>query len=228
MTSLPEQITALVARRYPGVWRTLDNMRTRRGKSLPDWPDWCFVPMAGSYAVVSGGGDNRVPPELAMEIAVVAATAAWRPAKRIYRLDPTMQERLCATPLTGDVPSDVLLALPRWGIYVELAAPIDGAVGFFAHLEFDPNDTSPELRILAVSGSTEITNATPVHLYSGSLIKALRRCAEEAQANALRLGVDAAALSSDDELIGQWAERISPFISISLYLCAENAFGKML
>jgi len=30
----------------------------REDRDLPDWPEWCYCPLAGAYAVVSGGGSN--------------------------------------------------------------------------------------------------------------------------------------------------------------------------
>jgi len=34
-----------------------------RAVDLPERPDWCFLPMPGAYAILSGGGDRRAPPE---------------------------------------------------------------------------------------------------------------------------------------------------------------------
>lgn len=47
---------------YPLAWKQINSFREIRGKDLPDWPEWCFCPLAGAYAVVSGGGDNRLNP----------------------------------------------------------------------------------------------------------------------------------------------------------------------
>lgn len=41
------------------------------GAGLPDWPQWCWVPMAGAVSVVSAA------PGPAKDIARVAALAAW-------------------------------------------------------------------------------------------------------------------------------------------------------
>lgn len=72
-----------VSRDYPGVWRQYDRLLAMRGNGLPEWPSWCHCPMAGAYAVVSGGGEGRVPLERSLEISRVAALAAWRPTQGI-------------------------------------------------------------------------------------------------------------------------------------------------
>ncbi|MEW2498504.1 hypothetical protein AB0942_33980 [Streptomyces nodosus] len=52
---------AEVRKRYPDAWAHLNRMVRQKGApGMPDWPDWCWLPMAASYAVVSGGGPNRL------------------------------------------------------------------------------------------------------------------------------------------------------------------------
>ena len=40
------------SRLYPNVWKQVDDFRASR-KDLGDWPEWCFLPLAGTYAIVS-------------------------------------------------------------------------------------------------------------------------------------------------------------------------------
>ena len=57
----PLKILKDFGRKYPGCWKLMENFAASRGKDgLPDYPGWCYVPVAGSYAVISGGGDGRV------------------------------------------------------------------------------------------------------------------------------------------------------------------------
>ncbi len=63
---------------YPDAWKTTDDFRASRGVDLPDWPDWCFTPLATAYAIVSGGGDNRVSLDTAGDVGRLAALSAWR------------------------------------------------------------------------------------------------------------------------------------------------------
>lgn len=63
-----------VGRAYPGAWPAAERFRAlRQTGELPAWPDWCYLPLHAAYAVVSGGGDARVPYERAHHIAIVGA-----------------------------------------------------------------------------------------------------------------------------------------------------------
>ena len=64
-----------VGRAYPSAWAAIDRFRAMREDELPDWPDWCYVPLAGAYAVVSGGGDRRVPFERSHHVGILEALA---------------------------------------------------------------------------------------------------------------------------------------------------------
>lgn len=63
-----------VGRKYPNAWKLTEMFR----ENPPEpWPDWCFLPLAGAYAIVSGGGSRRVSIDDATDIAAVAALTAW-------------------------------------------------------------------------------------------------------------------------------------------------------
>ena len=55
----PIEALHAVGRRYPEMWRRYDYLLSERGKSLPDWPQWCHCPMAAAYSVVSDCSDRR-------------------------------------------------------------------------------------------------------------------------------------------------------------------------
>ena len=42
----PKALLTEYAKRYPGAWRQADMFRQDKGKDLPDWPNWCFLPLA--------------------------------------------------------------------------------------------------------------------------------------------------------------------------------------
>jgi hypothetical protein len=39
------------------LWAAVDRLRTVRAADFPRWPDWCFLPLQGAYAILSGRGD---------------------------------------------------------------------------------------------------------------------------------------------------------------------------
>jgi hypothetical protein len=44
----PEKIMGEFGRRYPGCWKQLEGFALSRGQgNLPDWPGWCYMPVAG-------------------------------------------------------------------------------------------------------------------------------------------------------------------------------------
>lgn len=211
---------------YPGAWKLLDQFRASRGRDgLPDWPDWCYLPMAAAYAVVSGGGDHRITDmELAGDVGRLAALAAWRPTQGIYRFDPYLYRALIDTPGTGDLPADILQAMPEWCIYIEtpdgdwFGAPMSG---FFAHLEWDANSRREELRLLLdlTQNGDYYLQPLPIHL-GGGIEAGIEAASIEAQRQAWRFkspetANDLRRIKGDLEL--------TPLISLLLYICSTNA-----
>ena len=44
--SRPGKILHSFSRLYPDAWKQVDEFRARK-KELRDWPEWCFLPLAG-------------------------------------------------------------------------------------------------------------------------------------------------------------------------------------
>lgn len=225
MTQPPRPLRHLSAysERYPQAWQYLEDMRSRKGRELPHWEAWCFVPLAAAYAVVSGGGDNRVPLERAGDVSALAALAAWRTTKGIYRFDPDIMAELWRTPVTGDIPAEVLTRLPEWCVYLETPgrAVMDTPLhGFFAHLESDPGGGRRELRLLldAAAGLSPV----PIHLV-GTLRAGLDQVVQEAERQATALGTHTSTMSArvgpNAEYGRRWAEELEPLV---LYLCTDE------
>lgn len=107
---------AALARRYPRAWRQVDELRAARGLGLPDWPSWCFLPLAGAYAIVSGG--RPLPPADTHQVGVLGALAAWRVTQGVYHFNPTVLDAVWSTPVAGEIPTEVLSHLPEWCVYV--------------------------------------------------------------------------------------------------------------
>ena len=205
---------------YPGAWKYADECRADRGDGLPDWPDWCYLPLAAAYAIVSGGGSNRVPLSLAGDVGRLGALMSWRVTQGIYRFDPALFERLIETPVSGDIPHEILYRLPEWAVYVEtpgLRYRDSPLYGVFAHLEFDINHQRPELRLLL---DAEIAlEPFPLHLGPWSLEESIRRMTDVAKVQGLAVGASIPA----GELVSEARPIIEPILSLLLYLCAENA-----
>lgn len=221
-----QQILSAVTRRYPDAWRHADELRQHQGREVPRWPWWCYLPLHGAYAIVSGGGESRVPIERSHHIGIVAALAAWRMTQSVYRYDATLARALDDTTMPSDLPTDVLYRLPEWCAYLEtpgLRAP-DGRplAGAWVHLDWDQGG-STELRLLLdVDGPLDDAWHSliplPLILGQGSIVEALDRVMASGQMRAAESG-----LTITSSLAGRQTiiERLWPIVSRALYLCAD-------
>ena len=217
----PREHLAAAGKLYPRAWKQADEFRADRGRDgLPDWPDWCYLPLAGWYAIVSGGGDNRLGLAGVSDVARLGAIGAWRVTQGIYRFDPALYDRVIDTPVAGDVPHDVLYRMPEWCVYIETPGmQCDSGTlhGFFAHLEHDANTGRPELRLLL--DTEDVLLPIPLHLGAWSLAESIARMTDAASVHAVGAGMGAIPATARGVIRG-WAE---PLVSLLLYLCAENA-----
>lgn len=194
----PIEALHAIGRRYTEMWRRYDYLLSERGKSLPDWPQWCHCPMAGAYSVVSDCSDRRLSSEEAGNISVVAALAAWRPTQGIYRFAPEVLDALWQTDLAGELPAEHLTRLPEW----------------------DAGDEHVELRLLL--DLDRGLAGIPIHLGPGhDLSRGLQDTVAEAAVNAQRQWQTIAQLSKED--MAAAAESLAPLVSVLLYLCADDA-----
>lgn len=181
---------------------------------LPDWPQWCYVPMAGGVSVAHAQG-------LDIEhAATLTALSAWRMTQGIYRFDATLYGSLIDTPVTGDIPTDALYSLPEWCVYVETPEGIEYAGrhvhGAFAWLEFDANDGRHELRLLL-----DMDELVPAIVHLGGTVQD---------------GIDAAIAEMDRHTAGldfghhdtarAWLDPVGRILSLLLYLCSVSDFQR--
>jgi len=149
-----------------------------RGQDTPDWSEWCYVPMAGAYAIVSGGG--ALPKWKRADISRVAAVAAWRPTRTIVQIGPARLQSLWEGEIPEEVGAGDLSSLPVWGPYVDLqdidvqdkvGVPAEGAIshrclrtrGDRPHAHRRAIASPPEIKISAPCKADQST-PTPPHL----------------------------------------------------------------
>ncbi len=216
--------------RYPKFWKAAHRLRAAKGeKEVGDWPEWCYLPMAGAGAIVCPTGSLalwQVP-----QVAALAALIPWRTTKGIYIFDVDMMRELWGMPLEGELPVQTLFRLPEWCCYVEVPDgfeppdPHRGLRGFFVHLEWDINARHPELRFLLDYGDR--TAATFVNLTGLTLGACLRSNIEESMnMYGIRPEVVEQMMPDDaffQQLFGKLAGSLAPLVSVTLYLCAVNA-----
>ena len=208
---------------YSDAWRQVDEFRQDRGTDLPNWPDWCFLPMAAFYAIVSRRVNvMRLSLDTIGDVARLSALGTWRVTQGIYRFDPDLAKALIASPLVGAIPVEMLMKLPEWCLYIETpdyhfnGKPL---YGFFVHLEFDTNNSGTELRFL-MDGDTGLTPYV-LHVGKWTITEAMDRSTREASKQADSAAIDFNYEASRD-VTESVAMEIRPLISLLMYLCSED------
>ncbi|CAM3842033.1 hypothetical protein VRRI112168_02785 [Vreelandella rituensis] len=228
----PKQHLIAAGKLYPGAWRAVDDFRASRGQGLPDWPDWCFIPIAATLAIVADdtGVDAAMLGvtnlERVADAARLAALASWRVTQGVYRFDETLYPCVLDTPLDRELPVELLYRLPEWCVYVEtpgrtwMESPLHG---FWAHLEFDVNTQRHELRLLL--DSEAVLAPVILHLHAGTLLDALESGVKESVRQAVRIGLtrQAAQFVDAKDEIRALAEQLAPLVSLLIYLCTQAA-----
>lgn len=226
----PKQHLAAAGKLYRGAWKRIDHFRAYKGREYPDWPDWCFIPIAATYGIVAddAGVDGSMlaltHPDRTGHPARLAALATWRVTQGIYRFDPALYSSLIDTPVGRDLPCDVLYRLPEWCVYVETPdRQWMGSClhGFWAHLEYDINTGRHELRLLL--DSEDDLTPLPIHLGDWPLLEALERMQHEVVRQSLDKGLSrwAGDLSREEGLAEGIANEVAPLVSLLLYLCSQ-------
>ncbi|MBN2701127.1 MAG: hypothetical protein JXR29_06725 [Methylothermaceae bacterium] len=150
----------------------------------------------------------------------------------IYRFDPEVYDAVAGTPITGDLPSDLLFRLPEWCVYIEMDGSLHWGAqpvrGFWAHLEYDlARGGARELRIvidcaedpgnpLAAEGGL---CPMPLLLGDTDITTALNRIIESGRQEAEKHNMMIAGNLTGDALV----EVLRPMISLLLYLCSRTA-----
>jgi hypothetical protein len=215
-TCRPREILTAIGRRYLHAWKVCDEFRAGKGSDLPDWPDWCFLPLPAMYPIVSDGRDVDLPEHQALDVYRLAALSAWRMTQGVYRFDPAVFDAVRDTPVSGDLPHEVLFRLPEWAVYVETPGLLYGGEslhGFFAHLDFALDTATAELRLL-LDGEGALD---PLGLPLGPW-----PLAESIARTLASSGTEAARAAPASAGAGLRAV-VEPLVSLLLYLCSQAA-----
>jgi len=210
-------------KQWPNIWQDVKSFRAEKGKKLPDWPDWCYIPIAAGCAIISQGNLNNIDClfDFKFNPAIITAAATWRVTQGVYRFDRDLYDSLINQPIEGNIPCEAFMRLPEWCVYIEcfpgticfFKEPVEG---FWSHLEYDVNDGHMELRfVIMLENGHNIP--LPVYLGSWTLDEGLKRMlsVSEKLTESFNLGIK---LSGIDLL-----KYIEPIIQLVLYLCADNA-----
>lgn len=214
------------SKKWPEAWQNADLFRAGRGKDLPDWPAWCFLPLAG-WLECTRQNQVAINPfdlsalEAVKDAGILAALGSWRLSQGIYQFDPLIFDSLKNTQLERDLPSDTLLRLPQWGLYVETPGMkwLSGILyGFFVHLEHDINTERPELRLVLDTDDGLVPQL--LHIGTWPLQEAVdRMLAESSRVSGITLPTQGL---EGVNIAGHISEALQPIVALVLYLCSEE------
>jgi len=223
MTHIPTVYLTRMKDMIPTCWKEVDRFRAMRGKGLPNWPPYCFLPLAGAYAILSRG--DSLSPEECGAIAAFGALAAWRATQGIYEIHPAMRAAVETTPI-GAIPVEVLHRMPEWCIYIRTPGNSylgEKVEGFFAFLEYDANTGSEELRIV-IDCPPCLLSVLSIHLDQGGLELGVAAAYAECRKQAHKAGMD---FERAIRIMGvgpsELAALLTPYVNLVLYVSAENA-----
>ncbi len=212
-------------RHYPAAWQQADALRRDRRH---EWPDWCYVPIRHWRDIAQPYWPAPQPTiDTMIDVTRLAALGAWRVTQGIYRFDSDLYAALIDTPLTGDLPDDLLYRLPSWGVYIEtpgLRYSDQPMLGYYAHLNQHQNG-STDLRLLIDSDTETRLFPVPIPLGHGSLLDALRAYLQVARDEYQKQNATEKLIGIDQQMadLTQDVAMLQPLITLLLYLCADDA-----
>lgn len=258
MYSRPAELLAVLDRLMPNLWRKLDHARSR----FVQWPKDIVVPSWAVEippAVKLDAGDpddytvsavNRLAPDvyagllargflpqdrvLLLTAERAAMYAAWRATKMEFRFDEALATELLDTPVTGNIPAELLRRLPAQCIYVSYGQLRIGQAyqGFFAMLDQPSRGAEPVVRIFLDSGVRWPSMAYTIPVAGVCLEDFVRQreTASQAQLEAFleMVGDEEAEAKAAvfrrrrDELAELNRKALGGILSLLLYLCSEE------
>lgn len=223
--SLPMQKLAEIGKQFPALNRSVNSMLQGKGKDLPSWPEYIFLPMAAWVAIVTGGDTRKLlefPPHT-NPIAEMTALGTWRYSQGVYRFDASLVEALSCTPLDSLLPVEILKRLPEYCVYIESEGlkleTQPSAVGVFAHLEYDVQTHEEELRFALLREDGRL-DPIIVALQEASVLECVQHVYEEENAKIRSLGRPE--LCSSVVYSEAFARDVQKLISLVLYLCSDK------
>ncbi len=136
--------------------------------SEPDfiWPDWCYLPLAASYAIATyeAAKQGISAERVILDVGNLGAVLAWKKSKAMLNIETEKLNEIWSKPLEN-FSIESLYNLPEFCIYFDiqnLKEPLE-IIGFFVYLEYDAKYKHSELRI-SFANKDLILTTLPFHL----------------------------------------------------------------
>ena len=226
LPTIPNLLTPLhrIRAAVPKLSQKVDALRARRGKDIPAWPNWCFLPYQAGHGLVPPVTDHGwFWGELIM-------MASWQVSQGIYEFDPDVYEAVVSTPV-GKVPCEVLYHLPEWSVFVPSPSFKDSP-GFWARLAWSGGGFPTMLKfvILRTDGSV---SQPGIELHAGRTLEQTVKATWEEEVKQIKSNpyptlrnLEFLAAWQDPDFRRQEHERVlrwvEPRLALLLYLCSVN------
>lgn len=230
--TLPLQLVEEYTQKYPDCWEQIEDFRSIRGTEVPDWPDFCYIPIAGTIAIAMqgityeqywGNQEKIIEEQMTAKAATLAALAPWREHKEIYSFSEELEELLLEqADEEMKLPIQILHSLPFPCVYIELKT-IPLLDGFFVHFEYDVNVKREEFRFLLVDKEGK-QYPWALHIDKDwTLAESLDRVIQQSQRNILSLHSIQRFQQEKEYLESVGKELLSALLQLVLYICSQNA-----
>ena len=137
----PERLEKLILAAYPTLTENVENMLGLKNEL--HWPDWCYLPMSASYAIVTRGAERDLAIRYMaasgmQDMQAMSAVIPWRLNKAIFHFDPDLQAELTEqTTAPDDIPAVLLEHMPYPCVYIANPPGVKDCDGVFVFLEWD-------------------------------------------------------------------------------------------
>ncbi len=206
----------------PSMGVYVDELFERKGKDLPVWPTWCFLPLHGWDSIAAVASEDAT----VASGDVLAAIGTWHYSQGIYSVDPDLMSALTFTQPKGDMPSEVLCRLPEWSVYVELpdyaAWHWSGSKmhGFWAVANWNPSNNEQELLFLFDFDDDDDLASLCLPIGSWPIEDSIKRYVmADLRQNLPSEEIDADLVSNFIDMVSSTLE---PLVSALLYLCSDE------
>lgn len=243
----PETLLSIEGKRLQPVMQAINLVRDKYHGKL--WPTWCYFPKGAAATIVDelldqlphpgeegeDWGENDI-----WDTGELAATlSAWRLTRGVYAFDPDLFHALMTTPLTDQIPAELLYRLPEWCVYIPIPTELRSLIdtghdlpleGFFARLNYGNQNhlhaTDHEGHALTFSFVHAIDDERKLIVFDKDISlkhHSLREGLDHYQADG-----DLEALVSQGpgyqrhERVERQAQELAPYLNVLLYLCSEK------
>ncbi|MDO2431725.1 hypothetical protein Q2V57_09120 [Enterobacter bugandensis] len=220
----PICISDSFCKKYPEAVAQIEQTLLMKGRELPGWPYWCFLPVTCWMMLFMGKQHRTFTMEMWQEIQKLSVLGTWRYSKGIYTPHPSLLRALTETPVSDSLPVDVFLRLPEWCIYVKTPGMFiedERLHGFWATVSKNIHEKILNLLLNGQQGirmeSFPIKSGSINAILEDIFHKGLESC------GAATLQVESVKkLDYISTYLQRKARNISKLLSILLYICSDE------